>query len=146
MIGDSMSHSTSPLALRILPLKVTMPVSGRLFDARASMTSTSSVRSSPGRSGAIQRTSLTPGEPSEAVRPMKPSNRRHHHRAEVPARTGQALEHRAARGLLVEMHRLRVKFARKLEDFRSRDAARAERTETAGFEVFERQRGHGWGK
>src|SRR4029079_16905068 len=28
----------------------------------------------PGRSGAIQRISLTPGEPSEAVRPIKPSN------------------------------------------------------------------------
>ncbi len=57
-------------------LKVTIPVSGRLFETRASTTSTSSVRSSPGRSGAIQRTSLTPGEPSEAVRPMKPSNKR----------------------------------------------------------------------
>ena len=51
-----------------------MPVSGRLFDTRASATSISSVNSSSGRSGAIQRISLTPGEPSEAVRPMKPSN------------------------------------------------------------------------
>ena len=51
-----------------------MPVSGRLFDTRASRTSTSRVRSSPGRKGASQRTSLTPGEPSEAVRPIKPSN------------------------------------------------------------------------
>src|SRR6478672_8908092 len=74
MIGDSISHSTMPAALRIVPLKVTMPVSGRLFETLASATSTSSVKSSPGRSGAIQRISLTPGEPSEAVRPMKPSN------------------------------------------------------------------------
>ena len=74
MIGDSISHSTTPAALRIVPLKVTMPVSGRLFETRASATSTSSVRSSPGRSGASQRISLTPGEPSEAVRPIKPSN------------------------------------------------------------------------
>src|SRR4051794_14841536 len=74
MIGDSISHSTMPAALRIVPLKVTIPVSGRLFEILASATLTSSVRSSPGRSGASQRISFTPGEPSEAVRPIKPSN------------------------------------------------------------------------
>src|SRR6185437_13989654 len=74
MIGDTISHSTCPRALRAMALKVMMPVSGRLLDTRASVTSTSSVKSSPGRSGASQRNSLTPGEPSEAVRPMKPSN------------------------------------------------------------------------
>jgi len=35
MIGDSISHSTTPAALRTVPLKVTMPVAGRLFDAQA---------------------------------------------------------------------------------------------------------------
>ena len=74
MIGEIISHSTWPAALRATPLKVTIPVSGRLRDTRASVTSTSSVMSSPGRSGATQRSSLTPGEPSEAARPMKPSN------------------------------------------------------------------------
>src|SRR5271166_615275 len=71
MIGEVISHSASPAALRAVLLNVTMPVSGRLFETRASITSTSSVRSSPGRNGASQRTSLTPGEPSEAVRVMK---------------------------------------------------------------------------
>ena len=74
MIGETISHSSCPAALRTTPLKVTMPVSGRLLETLASATSISSVMSSPGRSGAIQRNSLTPGEPSEAVRPMKPSN------------------------------------------------------------------------
>src|SRR6185437_1464299 len=74
MIGEIISHSASPFALRATALKVTMPLSGRLFETRASVTSMSSVRSSPGRSGASQRSSLTPGEPSEAARPMKPSH------------------------------------------------------------------------
>src|SRR5262245_20226248 len=76
MIGEVISHSATPAAFRALDLKVTMPVSGRLLDTRASTTSTSSVRSSSGRRGASQRTSLTPGEPSDAVRPIKPSNNR----------------------------------------------------------------------
>src|SRR5262249_10180037 len=46
MIGEVISHSASPAALRAVLLKVTMPVSGRLFETRASITSTSSVRSS----------------------------------------------------------------------------------------------------
>src|SRR5262249_657547 len=76
MIGDVISHSATPAALRAVHLKVTIPVSGRLFEIRASVISTSSVRSSSGRSGASQRPSPTPGEPSEAVRPIKPSHSR----------------------------------------------------------------------
>src|SRR5271154_7498018 len=74
MIGVTISHSACPAALRIKPWNVTIPVSGRLRETRASVTSMSSVRSSPGRSGASQRNSLTPGDPSDAVRPIKPSN------------------------------------------------------------------------
>src|SRR6185312_8741723 len=74
MIGEIISQSACPAALRATLLKVTIPVSGRLFDTRASVTSTSSVRSSPGRSGAIHFNSLTPGEPSEAAWPMNASN------------------------------------------------------------------------
>src|SRR5882757_8960672 len=70
MIGETISHKACPAALRTTPLNVTMPVSGRLRETLASATSTSSVSSSPGRSGASQRNSLTPGEPSEAVRPI----------------------------------------------------------------------------
>src|ERR1700735_2294391 len=70
MIGETISHNACPAALRTMPLKMTMPVSGRLRETLASVTSISSVRSSPGRSGASQRTSLTPGEHSAAVRPM----------------------------------------------------------------------------
>src|ERR1700761_1351308 len=47
IIGVTISHSASPAALRILAWKVTIPVAGRLFERRASATSTSSVRSSP---------------------------------------------------------------------------------------------------
>ena len=36
MIGDVISHSACPAALRAVHLKVTMPVSGRLFETRAS--------------------------------------------------------------------------------------------------------------
>src|ERR1700722_134300 len=70
MIGETISHNACPLPLRAVVLNVTMPVSGRLRDTLASATSTSMVTSSPGRSGASQRNSLTPGEPSEAVRPI----------------------------------------------------------------------------
>src|SRR5450631_833971 len=74
MIGETISHNACPAALLTTALKVTIPVCGRLFEILASATSTSRVRSSSGRSGASQRTSLTPGEPSEAVRPIKKSN------------------------------------------------------------------------
>ena len=74
MIGDTISHNACPAALLTTALNVTMPVVGRLRDTLASATSTSSMRSSPGRSGASQRSSLTPGEPSDTVRPIKPSN------------------------------------------------------------------------
>src|ERR1700730_5642416 len=74
MIGETISHSACPAALLTTALKVTMPVAGRLRETLASVTSTSSMSSSPGRSGASQRSSLTPGEPNEAVRPIKPSN------------------------------------------------------------------------
>src|SRR5437879_4573756 len=72
-IGEVISHSASPLALRAVHLNLTMPSTGRLLDVRASTTSTASVRSSPGLNGESQRTSSTPGEPSEAARVMKPS-------------------------------------------------------------------------
>ena len=146
MIGDTISHSACPPALRTVPLNVTMPVSGRLFDTRASATSTSSVSSSSGRkrrqpahlvdAGRAERG----GAADEAV-----EHHPHHDRAEMPARAGQPLEHRSAGGLLVEMHRLRVEFGGKGQDFLARDAARSERAETAGREVFECQRGHDWG-
>src|SRR4051812_30719811 len=74
MIGVTISPSATPAAFRTTPLKVTMPVSGRLRETRAAATSISRVRSSPGRNGASQRISSTPGEPIDAVRPMKPSN------------------------------------------------------------------------
>src|SRR5258707_12074384 len=74
MIGETHSHNSCPAALRAQHLNVTIPVSGRLRETLASATSTLSVRSSSGRNGASQRNSLTPGEPSDAVRPIKPSN------------------------------------------------------------------------
>src|SRR6201998_2995948 len=74
MIGEIISHNSCPAALRITHLNVTMPVEGRLRETRASVISTSSMRSSSGRSGASQRNSLTPGEPIDAVRPIYPSN------------------------------------------------------------------------
>src|SRR5207237_2997523 len=66
----------------------------------------------------------------------------HHQRAEMPARSGQALEHRLLRRLLVEMHRLRIVLRGKGEDLLARHATRAEGTETAGLEIFEGERGH----
>src|SRR5271170_7343589 len=66
MIGETISHNACPLPLRAVVLNVTMPVSGRLREILASATSTSIVTSSSGRSGASQRNSLTPGEPSDA--------------------------------------------------------------------------------
>src|ERR1700688_223922 len=74
MIGETISHNACPEELLAVILNMTMPVVGRLRETRASATSTSSVMSSPGRNGASQRNSLTPGEPSDAVRPIKPSN------------------------------------------------------------------------
>src|SRR5436853_7837353 len=52
IIGEIISHSTTSRALRTTPLKVTMPVSGRLSQTRASLTSTSSVQTSPARNRA----------------------------------------------------------------------------------------------
>ena len=141
MIGETISHSACPPHCGPTPLNVTMPVSGRLRETRASATSTSSVRSSPGRSGASQRNSLTPGEPSDAVRPIKPSNIIRimiEHRCQPEP--GQALQHRALRGLLVEMHRLRIEFGGKGQYLLARDMARPESAETAGREIFEGQR------
>src|SRR5580698_2043645 len=74
MIGETISHSTCPEELLATILNMTMPVVGRLRETRASVTSMSSIMSSPGRNGASQRNSLTPGEPNDAVRPIKPSN------------------------------------------------------------------------
>src|SRR3954453_538219 len=45
MIGETITHSASPAALRTPHFKVTIPVSGRLRDLRASTTSTSSIKS-----------------------------------------------------------------------------------------------------
>ena len=145
MIGETISHNACPAALRTTPLNVTMPVSGRLRETLASATSISSVRSSPGRSGASQRNSLTPGEPSEAVRPMiAVEHHPHHDRAKMPARSRQALQHRALRGLFVEMHRLRIELGGKGQYLLARDVARSECAEMAGREIFEGQR-HDWG-
>src|SRR3984957_17641063 len=74
MIGETISHNACPAELLATILNMTMPVVGRLRETRASVTSMSSVMSSPGRNGASQRNSLTPGEPNDAVRPIKPSN------------------------------------------------------------------------
>src|SRR5439155_18090113 len=60
----------------------------------------------------------------------------------MPARTGQPLEHRSLGGLFVEMHRLRVEFGGKGQNFLARDAAWSEPAEMAGREIFECQRGH----
>ncbi len=142
MIGETITHSAWPAALRAAHLKVTMPVSGRLRDIRASTTSTSSIRSSPGRSGASQRISLTPGEPSEAVSADEAvEHHPHHDRAQMPAGAGQPLQHRARRRLFVEMHRLRIEFGGEREHFLARDMARTERAEAAGLKIFESQ-GH----
>src|ERR1700682_1125161 len=46
MIGETISHNACPAALRTTLLNVTIPVSGRLRETRASVTSISSVRSS----------------------------------------------------------------------------------------------------
>ncbi len=142
MIGEIISHSTSPAALRATPLKVTMPVSGRLRDTRASVTSTSSVMSSPGRkrrhpaqfvdAGRAERS----GAADEAV-----EHHPHHDRAEMPARARQPLQHGLGRGLLVEMHRLRVVLAGKLQNLLARDVARAEGAEAADRKIFESE-GH----
>src|ERR1700744_3675567 len=74
MIGETISHNSCPAELLATILNMTMPVVGRLRETRASVTSMSSVMSSPGRNGASQRSSFTPGEPNDAVRPIKPSN------------------------------------------------------------------------
>ena len=144
MIGDSISHSTTPAALRTVPLNVTMPVSGRLLETRASVTSTSSVRSSPGRKRRQPAHLVDAGRAERGGAADKAvEHHPHHDRAEMPARTGQALEHRLLRRLLVEMHRLRIELGGKGEDLLARDVARAEAAETAGLEIFEGQRGHG---
>src|ERR1700733_2304633 len=74
MIGETISHSACPEELLATILNMTMPVVGRLRETRASVISMSSIMSSPGRNGGSQRNSLTPGEPNDAVRPIKPSN------------------------------------------------------------------------
>ena len=122
MIGEIISHSAWPAALRMAHLKVTMPVSGR-SEVRASVTSTSSVRSSPGLNGASQRSSLTPGEPSEAARPMKPSDiiRIISEQRCQPGRTGPSAW--SWGGHLVEMHRLRIDRRQKPGSRRARHGA-----------------------
>src|SRR3954467_14751823 len=70
MIGDTISHNACPAALRTTPLNVTTPVSCRRRSSFPPPTSTRSMVSSPARGGPSQRNSLSPGEPSEAVRPI----------------------------------------------------------------------------
>src|ERR1700758_150299 len=60
----------------------------------------------------------------------------------MPARAGQAPQHRLAGRLLVEMHRLRVEFGGKCHDLLARDMARPERAERARRKIFEGER-HG---
>jgi len=43
------------------------------------------------------------------------------------------------------VHRLRVEFGGKGEDFLARDAAWSERAKMAGLEILEDRRGHDWG-
>ena len=93
-----------------------------------------------GRSGASQRISLTPGEPSEAVRPIKPSNIiRIMIEQRCQPEPDRPLQHRTLGGFLVQMHRLRVEFGGKGQNFLARDAARSESPEMAGREIFECQ-------
>jgi hypothetical protein len=65
----------------------------------------------------------------------------HHQRAEVPARAGQAAQHAVGRGLLIEVHRLRIELGGESQDLVAGDMARAECSEPAGREIFEGQ-GH----
>ena len=146
MIGETISHSASPPALRTTPLNVTMPVSGRLLRNPAppsTSTSSSEIVARPQRrqpaqfvdAGRAQRC----GAADKAV-----EHHPHHDRAEMPARTRKPLQHRACRGLFVEMHRLRIELRGKGEHLLARDVARAECAETAGRKIFEGQC-HGWG-
>ncbi len=98
MIGETHSHNACPAALRTTALKVTMPVSGRLRETLASATSTSSVRSSPGRNGASQRNSLDAGRAQRGgAADIAVEHHPHHDRAQMPARAREALQHRARR-------------------------------------------------
>ena len=100
------------------------------------------MRSSPGRKGDSQRTSSTPGEPSDAARVMKPS-------AIIRIISEQRCQPEPDRprsmllagGLLVEVHRLRIELGGESQDLVAGDMARAERAEPAGREIFEGQ-GH----
>jgi hypothetical protein len=67
----------------------------------------------------------------------------HHDRAQMPARTREAAQHRALCGLVVEMHRLRIELGGEGKDLLARDVARTESAETAGRKIFEGQRHQG---
>src|SRR5882672_9940537 len=58
----------------------------------------------------------------------------------MPARAGEAVQHRSPSGFLVEMHRLRIEFPGKRQNFLARDAARSECADTARRKIFEGQR------
>src|SRR5258708_12645276 len=60
-------------ALTIWLRKLTSPISGRLLDGRAPAISTPNVRLSPGRTGARQRISSTPGLPMNLLSRRSPS-------------------------------------------------------------------------
>ena len=60
-----------PSWLRISPRHFTIPMFGRLFEARVSSTSIRPVRVSPGRTGAGQRRSSIPGDPRLVVCAIK---------------------------------------------------------------------------
>ncbi len=72
----------------------------------------------------------------------------HDDRADVPAGAREALQHRRLRRLLVEMHRLRIEFAREVDDLPARDGSRTETSDMPLGEIFKRELvwlfGHEW--
>ena len=141
MIGDSISHSTTPAALRIVPLKVTMPVSGRLL-RNPGLRDVDIQRQVVARPQRRQPAHLVDAGRAErgGAADKAVEQHPHHDRAEMPARTGQPLQHRRVGGLLVQMHRLRIEFGGEGQNLLARDVARSERAEMAGREIFEGQR------
>ena len=118
-------------------------MSGRLRDARVSSTVARKVSWSPGRTGLSHRTSSMALAPMDDESSKKPSHiMRIMMPAGVPARRREPAQHGLARGILVEMHRLRIEFGGEGDDFLARDQARTVFAEQAGLEVFEIEFGH----
>src|SRR5436305_13374442 len=61
----------------------------------------------------------------------------HHDAAGVPARRAEPAQHGVARGLLVEMHRLRIELRREADDLLARDTARPIFGRPVGGEIFQ---------